>query len=50
MARLTKRTIEAAAYNGDGKARHVLWDDMTFPASVAVSTPATESPSCCPIA
>ena len=27
MARLTKRTIDAATYDGDGKARHVLWDD-----------------------
>ena len=25
--KLTKRAIDAAAYEGDGKARHVLWDD-----------------------
>jgi len=27
MARLTKRAIDAAKYEGDGKSRHVLWDD-----------------------
>lgn len=25
--KLTKRALDAAAYEGDGKARHVLWDD-----------------------
>jgi hypothetical protein len=27
MARLTKRTIDAATYTGTGNARCVLWDD-----------------------
>lgn len=27
MAKLTKRAIDATKYEGDGKSRHVLWDD-----------------------
>ncbi|NBC47876.1 MAG: integrase arm-type DNA-binding domain-containing protein, partial [Gammaproteobacteria bacterium] len=26
MAKLTKRAIDAATYEGDGNSRHVLWD------------------------